>query len=148
MRIALLVAFVACSTPPPPPMLVRTRLEVGGNIPGDPVVVTEPGDARQPAYIKLRLGHFRSDARGVGLTIDRTDRLDRTARVRFDHERAIIELTAQPGSRGRTDYVRADGRLVLHVWIDGRVEVYVHDPYAPTSSDGIPVIRDADADPL
>lgn len=110
-----------------------------------------PPHRDQPAAIKLLLGHYRNDARGIGVTIDRTERTASSippAKVRFDGEAEVLRLDGSPGSSGRTDYARADRRVGLQVWSDGRITIYVFDPRTRLSSGAIELERDGDADPL
>lgn len=97
----------------------------------------------QPPEVKLRLGHYVSDARGLGVTIDRTSELSgrRVAKLRYDGTADIVLLEAQPGSAHRTDYL-AHRKVVLHVYETGRVEIYVGD------EGPIALRRDRDAAPL
>ena len=103
----------------------------------------EPGNTPrdQPPDIKLKLGHYSNSARGIGLVIDRTGK---EAKIRFDGTDQILRLDPTPGPSDRTDYIKSVNNVVMHVWKNGRVVVYV-----PSSTDGgIEVRRDGDADPL
>jgi hypothetical protein len=145
--------------PPPIPAATIIEFDVTTREPGlhggeparshDESGVDHSDGLDQPALTKLRLGHYRNEQRGLGLVVDLTE-LPRTvaspgiAKVRFDGETEIRRALAAPGPAGRTDYLRDGGRVLLHVWSDGRVAVYV--PGAGTTA--IDVMRDADALPL
>jgi len=103
----------------------------------------------QPAATKLKLGHFSNDKRGLGLTIDLTEKNDNVAKldpakVRFDGETKVWRLEGKHGPGGRIDYMRDARHVLLHVWSDGRIGVFVPD----AADEEIDVHRDADADPL
>lgn len=106
----------------------------------------------QPPHIKLKLGHYRNDQLGIGVTIDLTEATENVAdidpaKLRFDGETKVWRLQGQHGPQGRIDYL--DGkRVMLHVWDSGRRSVYVRDPDTDKASDEIYLRRDADADPL
>jgi hypothetical protein len=106
----------------------------------------------QPPHIKLKLGHYRNEQLGIGVTIDLTEMTENVAdidpaKLRFDGETKVWKLQGQNGPQGRIDYL--DGkRVILHVWDNGRRAVYVPDPDTGRSSDEISVYRDGDADPL
>lgn len=153
-----MVSVVACArqSPPPPapePQVVRADFYVESE-PVEPGERGEPGVARvappgqdpvktrrdQPPDVKLLLGHYSNDRRGIGAVIDRTQK---EAKLRYDGTTEIIKLYPQPGMRGRTDYYRNARYVGMHVWDDGRVVVYL-----PSANEGIPLFRDADADPL
>ena len=154
LRSLVWVAVAACTAAPSPASPTHRTPE-----PAHQVVETEmhteaagvPDDlgASQPAYVKLELGHYRNVDRGISVTIDLTDRsrIPR-AKLRFDHEAEIIEAEGQPGPRGRIDYVRANGRIVLQAWEDGRRAVFIFDPDSLTTSGPIDLERDGDADAL
>ena len=109
---------------------------------GTPGVAVEDAARRdQPPDIKLKLGHYSNHARGIGLVIDRTGK---EAKIRFDGTDQIIRLDPTPGTHGRTDYIKSVNHVVMHVWKNGRVVVYV----PGSTDDGIDVRRDGDADPL
>lgn len=121
--------------------------------PAPPSPPTAPVTKDQPPHIKLKLGHYRSARFNFGVVVDRTFQNDNIAdidpiKVRFDGDPKIWTLQGQPGSRDRIDYVRDDGRVMLHVWDNGRMSVYVPDPDGGRSSDEIHLYRDGDADPL
>jgi len=103
----------------------------------------------QPAAVKLKLGHYKSASRGIGLTIDLTEETENAAdidpaKLRFDGEAQVWRLAGEYGSNGRIDYVAPNGHVVLQVWEDGRRAVFV----PGTDSHEIFVVRDGDADPL
>jgi hypothetical protein len=118
---------------------------VGGTVlptPGPCCANAEPVASKdQPPDVKLKLGHYRNASRGIGVVVDRTQH---EARVRFDSTKEILHLDPTHGTEGRTDYIRTAHNVVLQVWEDGRVVVYV----PGDTSGGIDVRRDADADPL
>jgi hypothetical protein len=111
-----------------------------------------PGARNQPPHIKLRLGHYRNDQLGIGVTIDLTEITENVAdidpaKVRFDGDPKVWRLQGQHGPFDRIDYL--DGkRVILQVWGNGRRAVFVPDPDTGRSSDQIYVRRDGDADPL
>lgn len=158
-KLGSLVVLVACSgparqTPPPqaaaPPegfVEFGVTIEEPSGPPGAQDPVAPPAYAadsskRQPPQVKLELGHYRSERHGIGLTIDLTGS---PAKIRFDHTDRTIELDRVRGPLGRTDYIRKLNDVVLQVWDDGRVAVFVPDS---DRDDAIRVVRDADADPL
>ena len=96
--------------------------------------------AEQPPEVKLKLGHFKNKEHNIGLVIDLTHH---EARIRWDGSKTVIKLDPQPGSGGRTDYIKSANHIVLQVWKDGSAEVFVQG-----SEDAIAVKRDGDADPL
>jgi hypothetical protein len=106
----------------------------------------------QPPHIKLKLGHYRNDQLGIGITIDLTEVTENVAdidpaKVRFDGDTKVWRLEGQHGPLGRIDFF--DGKhLILQVWDNGRRAVYIRDPDTGKSSDEIFVRRDGDADPL
>lgn len=93
----------------------------------------------QPPEVKLKLGHYTNARHNIGLVIDRTNK---EARLRFDHVPQVMRLDPMQ-SRDRIDYVRTINNVVLQVWNNGRVVVFV-----PGTSESIDVVRDGDADPL
>lgn len=115
-------------------------------------VAAAPTVRNQPPHIKLKLGHYRNDQLGIGVTIDLTEMTENVAdidpaKLRFDGDTKVWRLQGQNGPRGRIDYL--DGkRVVLHVWENGRRSVYVPDPDTGRSSDEVSLRRDGDADPL
>lgn len=141
MRLALAILAAACASAPaspaPAPVAAAT-----------PAAMAQPAaccDARppakdQPPELKLKLGHYASARRGIGLVFDRSTA---QAKVRFDGANEIIKLDRQHGAGDRIDYIRSIGHVVLQQWGNGRVEVFV-----PGEPDSIPVVRDGDADPL
>lgn len=140
---------ILAPVPAPPPVEVQVEVEVGhdgsaGQTTGD-VVAVGPPVLDQPPHIKLRLGHYISRARGVGLVIDRT--AEHLVKVRFDHDARIWLASAQRGPAGRTDYMRGD-YVLLYVWEDGRTTVYVPDPETERGLAELEVVRDSDAHPL
>jgi hypothetical protein len=103
----------------------------------------KPAHRDQPPEVKLALGHYSNSRRGIGAIIDVTQKV---AKVRYDGTDNIIELYGSPGAYGRTDYYKNASLVLLQVWDDGRIVVFI--PNAPTARDGIALSRDADADPL
>ena len=163
----LLVAAAACSGPPEPrtpapapaapapapaPALAPAPAPAPVFVPVAVPAPASPGVHRdQPAHIKLRLGHYRNDARGIGVTIDLTEQTENVAdidpaKVRFDGEPKVWRLEGRNGSRGRLDFFSGK-HLVLEVWDDGHRAVFVPDPDNNFSGE-IPVERDGDAAPL
>jgi len=121
--------------------------------PATPVTPVSAGATRnQPAHVKLKLGHYKNEQLGIGVTIDLTEMTENVAdidpaKIRFDGETKVLKLEGQHGPLGRIDYL--DGkRVVLQVWDNGRRAVYVRDPDSGKSSEEIYVRRDGDADPL
>jgi hypothetical protein len=104
----------------------------------DPVAVTA---TNQPPAIKLKLGHYRSASRGIGLVIDRTQH---EAKLRFDGTAEILHLDPSPANLGRTDYGRTSHEVLLQVWDDNRIIIYV----PGGDGTGLDVLRDGDAEPL
>lgn len=148
----LVVVIAACAAPlridpPPPDPPPPPELVVDFEVTPPPSVATRGDEERpvldQPPEVKLRLGHYISHARGIGVTIDRTAELTgrHTAKLRYDGTTAIRMLDSEPGVAHRTDYFERR-RVVLHVYDDGRHEIYV-------GGDGpIALRRDGDAEPL
>jgi hypothetical protein len=130
--------------PPPPGTEVAVAFEV--------VPPHDDGAAirNQPPDIKLRLGHYRNRARGIGVTIDRTTvrpaGVIPPALIRFDGTDRVIVLDGQPGATGRIDYL--DGpRVVLQVERSGDAAIWVYG--LDGRADGpLALERDGDADPL
>lgn len=110
-----------------------------------------PVKKNQPPHIKLKLGHYTDGS--IGLVIDGSVATENIAdidpiKVRFDGDNKVYVLKGQNGPRGRIDYVKEGGGVLLHAWDDGRRSVYIPDPDTGRSSDEIRVYRDTDADPL
>jgi hypothetical protein len=106
----------------------------------------------QPAATKLKLGHFRNDERGIGLVVDLTEKnasiaLIDPAKVRFDGETKVWRCEGKHGPGGRIDYMRDAKHVLLHVYDDGHIAVFVPDD-SRANNDEIDLYRDADADPL
>jgi hypothetical protein len=144
------VGFVVVDPPPP---------ENGGPGPGVAPNSATPESSEkrtldQAPYVKLKLGHFSNSTRGIGLVVDLTSPPSRKgaippAKIRFDHTEKIWHLDGQHGTSGRIDYIRGGGKVVLHVWDNGRMAVYVPEPAGDPSATGpIHLTRDGDADPL
>ena len=135
--------------PPPPPPAVMVDYELHGEI-GEPAQSTRD----QPPSVKLKLGHFRNGRAGIGATIDLlTDATDSVADVdpallRFDGEDRIWRLEGHHGGGDRIDYWRDEDHVLLQVFRDGHVVVFVPDPATGIASDGVELLRDGDADPL
>jgi hypothetical protein len=163
------ILFVACAPAQPQPRaqpqpqghvvtevgLIAVEPSRSGPPGADDGTIAIAPDKEQPAHIKLRLGHYSNAKRGIGVTIDLTERTENVAdidpaKLRFDGEQTIHRLHGWNGPRGRIDYGPNPKRngVMLHVWDDGRRAVYVWDPDGGPSSDMIEVTRDADADPL
>jgi hypothetical protein len=95
----------------------------------------------QPPEVKLRLGHYTSEKRGIGLVVDLTHK---EARVKFDGTKDVRKLDQINQSADSVDYGRNLHSITLRVYKTGRVQVWV-----PGGSDeAIDVRRDGDADPL
>jgi hypothetical protein len=155
----LVVAACSSSRPPPstpPPQATIVEWEVHGQdgpggAPGSAPGSQPSGPAAaapapavdrtrpQPPEIKLKLGHFTNAKHNIGLVIDRTNK---EARLRFDNTTDVLRLDPMR-SRDRIDYVRTINQVVLQVWDNGRMVVFV-----PGTSESIDVVRDGDADPL
>ena len=101
---------------------------------------SSPAAPGQSPETKLRLGHYASKKRGIGLVFDRTQP---QAKLKFDGTSEIIKIDPQPAGIDRVDYIRSLGHVVLQLWNDGRVVVFV-----AGADVGIDVVRDGDADPL
>ena len=141
---------IAILAPVPPPVVVEVEVteprEGRPDEQGEHVVADGPQVLDQPPHIKLRLGHYTSRARGIGLVIDRT--VTNLAKVRFDHDARIWLGGAQRGPAGRTDHMRSGAYVLLYVWEDGRTTVYVPDPQTERGIAELEVVRDGDAHPL
>ena len=146
------IFLFACTQAPPPATPAPQPTPAA---PAQTVVVvreSSPPAVRkdQPPGTKLKLGHFRNDDRGIGLTVDLTEKNESVAeidpaKVRFDGEAKVWRLVGKHGPGGRIDYMRDAKHVLLHVYDDGRMEVFVPDG---SSNDEIYLYRDADADPL
>src|SRR5262245_8063770 len=150
LRCLPIVLTISCGPPPPPvpPPAVAVDYELHGEIGEPPPLVTD-----QPPHIRLKLGHYRNDRVGIGVTVDLTEATESVAdidpaKLRFDGDDRIWHLEGQSGGRDRIDYVRDHDRVLLQVFRDGRIVVFVPDPATDRASDGIEVYRDGDADPL
>jgi hypothetical protein len=168
MRVCAVAVFVfACRSDPPmrvivaptPPVEVAFDLQAhgggggGGGLTADHGSLPSSGlQLDQPAHIKVRLGHYSDPKRGIGLVIDRTDDnyelRDSIARVRFDSETRIWYGYPQAGARGRIDYLGEHGSVLLHVWEEGRVVLYVPEPATGRGMVELELVRDGDAYPL
>jgi hypothetical protein len=105
------------------------------------VAIADTPKKDQPPAVKLKLGHYASERRGIGLVVD----LTRTeARIRFDGTKDVLKLDRINQSSDSVDYGRNIHHTTLRVYKSGRVQVWV-----PGGSDeAIDVRRDGDADPL
>src|SRR5262249_42111699 len=152
-KLVVLGAIAACTEAAPPPPMLPAAIAIPAPPPPAPLVVLAPApELEQPAAVKLRLGHYRNARRGIGVTIDLTEKnesiaLPDPAKLRFDGEATIWRLEGQPGGNDRIDYVRDGGRVMLHIWKNGDIAVYVPDPDGKPS-EAIHLVRDGDADPL
>lgn len=159
----LTLLIVACATPaqqapeakadPAAPVHESAAPAATPPPPESATAAAAPAPKNQPAHIKLKLGHYRNRKLGIGVTIDRTEVTENVAdidpaKLRFDGETKVWKLRGQHGPSGRLDFVHDGGGVMLHVWDDGRMAVYVPDPDTGKWSDEIAVDRDADADPL
>jgi len=151
--------LIACGRPPPPPPppppllplpppAVAVDFEVHGEV-GEPATVVKD----QPPHVKLKLGHYRNDRAGIGATIDLTEATENVAdidpaKLRFDGDERVWRLEGQHAGGDRIDYVRDHERVLLQLFRDGRVVVFVPDPVTDRASDAIELYRDGDADPL
>jgi hypothetical protein len=115
----------------------------GGDTSGDGACCAKPAQRDQPPEVKLALGHYSNGKRGIGAVVDVTQKV---GKLKYDGTDQVIELYASPGAYGRTDYRKNASTVLMQVWDDGRVVVFI--PNAPTARDGITLTRDADADPL
>jgi hypothetical protein len=167
-RFAAIVVLVGCTRQqpapaPPPPTEVGFEVTVDESAPGiapgtpaTPVTATatDPPARDQPPYVKLKLGHYSNASRGIGLVVDLTAKPSHAAaiapaKIRFDNTTKVWNLDGQHGAYGRIDYVRGGGKVVLQVWDNGRVAVFVPEPDDARPATGpIDVRRDGDADPL
>lgn len=93
----------------------------------------------QPPDVKLKLGHYKNDRRGIGLVFDATKK---PAKLRFDGTTEVMLLDVV-NTNGRLDYIKTIHQTVVSQWPDGRTEVWV-----PGAKEAIAVRRDGDADPL
>lgn len=94
----------------------------------------------QPPEVKLKLGHYSNEKRGVGLVVDLTHH---EARVKYDGTKKVQKLDPVNHSRNSTSYGPTINQVTLVVYDDGKVEAGF-----PGSDNLIPVKRDGDADPL
>ena len=94
----------------------------------------------QPPEVKLKLGHYSNDKRGVGVVVDLTHH---EARVKYDGTQKVQKLDPINHSRTSTSYGPTINQVTLVVNDDGRLEVWF-----PGSDNLLPVKRDGDADPL
>jgi hypothetical protein len=148
----LLSASLLFGCAPHPPQAVELAFEVTPPV-GNHAFSDEPTvpERRQPPDVKLRLGHYVSRTRGIGLTIDRTvtrvyPGVIPAARLRYDGTDRVFSLDGQPGTRGRIDYYERT-KLVLQIHDDGRARIWVYG--ADGMAEGpIELERDGDADPL
>ena len=144
MRRGVFGILVGCAgsahAPPPPPPPLEFAVEV--TAPAPTPESAQPGvTLDQPPAVKLKLGHYRSARRGIGVVIDLTQH---EAKLRFDSTSEVLNLDPSPGSLGRTDYFRTAHQVVLQVWEDNRMVVYV----PGGDGTGLDVVRDGDAEPL
>jgi hypothetical protein len=121
--------------------------------PAAPPAAVDSTVKNQPPHIKLKLGHFRNARYNIGVTIDLTEQTENVAdidpaKLRFDGDTKIWRLQGQHGAYGRIDYVREGGRVMLQVFANGRMSIFIPDPDTGRSSDEISLYRDGDADPL
>lgn len=137
----LVILLTACShkpsveaapAPAPAPVVIREEAR--------PPCCKQGAKRDQPPELKLMLGHYQNERRGIGLVFDRSTA---QAKVRFDGTTEILKLDRQHGAGDRIDYIKRIGHVVLQQWDSGRVVVYV-----AGADDGIEVRRDGDADPL
>ena len=125
--------LVVAPEPPPPGATTQPYVVVAPE-PAPPVLDQPPG-------VKLLLGHYANSRRGIGAVIDRTQK---EAKLRFDGTDQILRAYPAHGGRGRIDYMRNVSSILFHLYEGGHVVVYV--PGA--TSEGIPLYRDGDAEPL
>jgi hypothetical protein len=147
------LALIACMQSPPPPPAAPAPAPAPTVVVVSPAASTPMVHKDQPAATKLKLGHYRNDERGIGLTIDLTEKnasiaLIDPAKVRFDGETKIWRCEGKHGPGGRIDYMRDAKHVLLHVYDDGRIAVFVPDSEGRANNDEIDLYRDADADPL
>ena len=169
-KLAAVTMFIAaCGAPAqntrqePSPSVAGASETTPGTYATTPVMAPTPAPAagapaappskNQPPHIKLKLGQYTSGRAGIGMVIDGTEATDNIAdidpvKVRFDGDNKVYRLKGQHGPRGRIDYIKEGGGVLLHAWDDGRRSVYVPDPDTGRASEEIHVYRDADADPL
>lgn len=145
------VRTIVVAPPPSPPIEVGVELQAHELGPEPATIKPGPLVLDQPAHIKMRLGHYAAPERGIGLVIDRTDGEDlgqTVAKVRFDSESRIWQASPTPGPRGRLDYMRDHGYVLLRIWDTGRVVLYVPDPETGRGMGELELVRDGDAYPL
>ncbi len=160
LRLALLASACTKGSPAPAaPAPARTVTPVTGPTPVTYVTQPAGGNAApappnkdQPPHLKLKVGHYTDGTIGVVIDLasaatDNVADID-PAKIRFDGDSKIYLLQGQHGARGRIDYVTDGGRVMLHVWDNGRRSVYVPDPETDRFSEELRLRRDADADPL
>jgi hypothetical protein len=99
------------------------------------------GTARTKFQQRRLLGHYSTLDGGSGFILDRTDI---NVRAKLDGTSDVKILTAQGGPRQTKDYRSADGHIWLRIDQHGEVLLF----QGPNGTQGVEVIRDADAEPL
>jgi hypothetical protein len=148
LRAAVVVVLAACTTAPQasPPQAGPTPAGPAPTAPASPAPREDPPPGccdraphrDQPPELKLKLGHFANKRRGIGIVFDRSTE---QAKLRFDGTTEIVQVDPASAGIDRTDYIRSLGHVVLQLWADGRVVVFVN-------GDEVDLVRDGDADPL
>jgi hypothetical protein len=146
----LVVALAGCGgevgAPPPaapqssPPPLVVVRETTSVPAPSPP----EVADSRHPTQFQRRrlLGHYSTENGKSGFIFDRTVT---PPKARLDGDGKIEPLSSRGSVQGAVEYVSGDHRVWLRVDKEsGDVLLF----QGPEEHEGVPVVRDADAEPL
>lgn len=126
---ALLAIPLGCGEAPPP-------------LAASPPPCPTARSSRLPAS-PLKLGHYMTADGVTGFVLDRTRE---PARIRFDGEAAVFQLTMEelrtPGAQYLgVSYLTPSGKSLVRVSKEGQIEL-------SRGADLVPVVRDGDAEPL
>ena len=119
-------------------MSERFRAIVGGAVFG---LIAGHGALAAETGPPLRIGHYSTGNRLIGLVIDR---MGTPIKLRFDGPDEILALTTEPAPYNSVTLNRDDGVAVLRIYETGRILVF-SDKLPGGSADAI---RDQDAAPL
>jgi hypothetical protein len=108
-----------------------------------PVEGSEVATGAEPTKFQRRrlLGHYSTFDGASGFILDRTGA---DVRARLDGTSNVKILTARGGPHQTREYRSADGQIWLRLDQYGEVLLF----QGPSQSEGVEVIRDADAEPL
>jgi hypothetical protein len=123
---------------PPPVVVIRESTSVPAPSP------PEVADSRHPTEFQKRrlLGHYSTENGKSGFILDRTVT---PPKARLDGDGKIEALSQQGSVRGAVEYVSGDRRVWLRVDKEsGDILLF----QGPAEHEGVPVVRDADAEPL